>query len=458
MPARRRLAGLAAAAGVLGAGPAVARLASTISPSAATKAARRAVTRRSGSGRRPSTSSTWRVCCGSSARTRSASSTSIEPSRTGTSSSRASLSRPRPTAAAGRLPAPRAGPGPAARDRGRIRARRAAARVLLGDDPGLEVRGAGFFEAARGAADADAGTRRADRAARAHRGAARAGVPRAARRRGRARARRPRTRWRRGGRDALSADRYPELRSPTPGASRTRWRRGSRSPCSRTRGRSRRGRSHAAGRSCRSSPGEDDRLREVSADLRERMARLAASRREDWGYPLLLGMARLAALETSLRSQRLALLDAYPAQSGPSRSPRRVAPHLADLLAEAGADLAAAARAPADAQRLARSGLERPRSRGRALARAARGRGRRGFDPGAGGGAASRRRARVSLAWLPRPAARLGRSRTDTGRRQPLPRAPRRSLRVRPGAPELRVGDLPHARGRARAAARRRRR
>ena len=212
---------------------------------------------------------------------------------------------------------------------------------LLGDDPGLEVRGAGFFEAREAAADAGAATGElialrgriealhgpdflARRAAEVDRALA-ALEPRGAE----------------ANAIALSADRYPEppvsysrrvedalaarlalalLAHPRPLAPQALARGWQELPL---------------------DPTESDRLRELSAALRERMARLAASAREDWGYPLLLGMARLAALETSLRSQRLALLDPFPAQSRTLEitAPRRA--HLRDLLAEASAGLAA---------------------------------------------------------------------------------------------------------------------
>ncbi len=42
---------------------------------------------------------------------------------------------------------------------------------------------------------------------------------------------------------------------------------------------------------------------------------LLASSRPDWGYALLLGMARLAAMETSLATGSLAVLDAWPADA-----------------------------------------------------------------------------------------------------------------------------------------------
>ena len=52
-------------------------------------------------------------------------------------------------------------------------------------------------------------------------------------------------------------------------------------------------------------------------DLRADLAALAASPRADFGYPLLLGMARLAALEASLARGRLVVLDAL-ADSAPT--------------------------------------------------------------------------------------------------------------------------------------------
>ena len=275
---------------------------------------------------------------------------------------------------------------------------------LSGDDPGLDVRGAGFFEAARGAADADAGT--GDLIALRERIEALHGSDFLARRG--AEVERALAALEPGGAaaapGALSADRYPDLpvaysrrvedalaarlalallAHPRPLAPRALARGWQELPL---------------------DPAESDRLREVSADLRERMARLAASGREDWGYPLLLGMARLAALETSLRSQRLALLDPYPAESRTLEitPPRRA--HLTDLLAEARADLRAAR------ERL-RTGHGWREAEWSALEAAA---GRWLELRAAEAGAASIRvqvgamipegRARVSLAGVPRPA------------------------------------------------------
>ena len=210
---------------------------------------------------------------------------------------------------------------------------------LLGDDPGLDVRGAGFFQASGAATDADAAP--SELIALRERIEALQGPDFLARRA--VEVERTLAALEPGGAaagdSALSADRYPDvpvsfsrrvedalaarlalelLARPVPLAPQ------------------------ALARGWQTLPltaAEIDRLRQASADLREQTARLASSRREDFGYPLLLGMARLAALETSLRTQRLALLDAYPTQSPTIefRAPRRA--HLADLLAESRADL-----------------------------------------------------------------------------------------------------------------------
>jgi hypothetical protein len=46
-----------------------------------------------------------------------------------------------------------------------------------------------------------------------------------------------------------------------------------------------------------------------NADLRSSLLKLVTSRRRDWGYPMLVGMARLVALDASLRSGRLVIPD-----------------------------------------------------------------------------------------------------------------------------------------------------
>lgn len=73
------------------------------------------------------------------------------------------------------------------------------------------------------------------------------------------------------------------------------------------------------------SLGEDElrRLGEFGDHLARDPALLAASNRPDWGGPLLLGMARLEAIERSLELRRLVVLDAFPAEVRP-QSPREV--------------------------------------------------------------------------------------------------------------------------------------
>lgn len=46
-----------------------------------------------------------------------------------------------------------------------------------------------------------------------------------------------------------------------------------------------------------------------AAELRSSLSRLVATRREDWGYPMLVGMVRLVALDASLRSGQLVVPD-----------------------------------------------------------------------------------------------------------------------------------------------------
>ena len=60
------------------------------------------------------------------------------------------------------------------------------------------------------------------------------------------------------------------------------------------------------------APVERARLADLSEALLASMVRLAASPRRDWARALLLGMARLAALETSLATGRLVRLDPFP--------------------------------------------------------------------------------------------------------------------------------------------------
>jgi len=58
------------------------------------------------------------------------------------------------------------------------------------------------------------------------------------------------------------------------------------------------------------SPDEREQLARLATELTQRLVALVASRRPDFGFPLLVGMARLQALETSVETGRLFLLDA----------------------------------------------------------------------------------------------------------------------------------------------------
>jgi hypothetical protein len=92
---------------------------------------------------------------------------------------------------------------------------------------------------------------------------------------------------------------------------------------------------------------EEDTFEVFRRRLEDQLVRLVASGRPDWGFPLLVGMARLVALTRSTASGRLVLLDAFPAAS--ARVPSRVLcarPEAAHALGEeAREDLAAARRA-----------------------------------------------------------------------------------------------------------------
>ncbi len=57
---------------------------------------------------------------------------------------------------------------------------------------------------------------------------------------------------------------------------------------------------------------ERDRLRAAAAAQAKSLTRLVSSQRPDWGYPFLLGMARLVAIERSLAGGELLLLNAMP--------------------------------------------------------------------------------------------------------------------------------------------------
>jgi hypothetical protein len=57
---------------------------------------------------------------------------------------------------------------------------------------------------------------------------------------------------------------------------------------------------------------EERALGRYAESLRRGLVRLVASERGDFGFPLLVGMARLAAVERSLAEHRLVVLDAFP--------------------------------------------------------------------------------------------------------------------------------------------------
>jgi len=81
---------------------------------------------------------------------------------------------------------------------------------------------------------------------------------------------------------------------------------------------------------------EIHRLRTLAENLRTDVVRLLGSRRPDVGFPLLVGMARLAALERSAASGRLVVLDGFPEhpQELPSGTVRRYQHVLRAILAE----------------------------------------------------------------------------------------------------------------------------
>ena len=68
----------------------------------------------------------------------------------------------------------------------------------------------------------------------------------------------------------------------------------------------------AAGTELRLSEAEALMLPELSDTLAASLVRLLDSHRPDWGFPLLLGMARLAALERTRESGHWVFLDAFP--------------------------------------------------------------------------------------------------------------------------------------------------
>ena len=89
------------------------------------------------------------------------------------------------------------------------------------------------------------------------------------------------------------------------------------------------------------APDEINVLRVYATQLTEALVRLPASNRPDWGYPMLVGMARLVALEASIESGHLVLLDDF-SEDAPVVSPAIVSKHaetLAQVRDERRADL-----------------------------------------------------------------------------------------------------------------------
>ena len=60
--------------------------------------------------------------------------------------------------------------------------------------------------------------------------------------------------------------------------------------------------------------GEEQRVAAYAAELEDRLVRTVRSQRPDFGFPLLVGMARLVALHESLRTHRLVVVDAFGAR------------------------------------------------------------------------------------------------------------------------------------------------
>jgi hypothetical protein len=77
-------------------------------------------------------------------------------------------------------------------------------------------------------------------------------------------------------------------------------------------------------------PAEIDVLRAYAAQLSEALVRLPVSERPDWGYPMLVGMARLVALDMSIDSGYWVLVDDFP-EDAASLAPDAVSRHAATL-------------------------------------------------------------------------------------------------------------------------------
>jgi hypothetical protein len=83
--------------------------------------------------------------------------------------------------------------------------------------------------------------------------------------------------------------------------------------------------SQAGGVLPRLAPEDVEFVERLADALQESLVRIVQSRRPDWGFPLLLGMARLIALDETLRARRWVLLDASPASAAVIRRERLIA-------------------------------------------------------------------------------------------------------------------------------------
>ncbi|MFN7950740.1 MAG: hypothetical protein U0610_03360 [bacterium] len=106
---------------------------------------------------------------------------------------------------------------------------------------------------------------------------------------------------------------------------------------------------------------ERARLQEWSRELVRTLPLLFSSRREDWGEPLLIGLARLLAIDASLASGRLRVLDAFAdgAPIVPASVTRRASAVLARVSEERRQDLAEARRRFVANERLDEADLSR---------------------------------------------------------------------------------------------------
>ena len=118
-------------------------------------------------------------------------------------------------------------------------------------------------------------------------------------------------------------------------------------------------------------------LRAFRERLADTLPALLDATRPDWGTALLVGMARLAALDASLREGRLRVLDAYPERAARldsarlRREPGLLPALLVDARARVDRELAAFAAREPGARQAAWSDLEDSANRHRELARAA---------------------------------------------------------------------------------------